>query len=337
MRHTPPGSHDTNVLTKFHENWAKIENCPANWRPYINKTNVLTKFHDDLANMVTSKVFTRKTAPPIGGHVFQRTGTTFELDQHIIAKNILTNFKLDRGFIGKNLLTKIHEDWTRNVALRAFTMKTAPHPGGHFFHILTKLHEDWACNMTCTFRTRNVASRVFINKYDGQRPITKAHLSNQLTPVTLTLLESMDIKQIGDGRLVAVDSWKCQCLIMNHQLQRQGTPYKFNTNPLDVVCLSQAELAVTMRNKAVCLLSVSPDNSIGLTKKINIAIDSTNSLVLTDRFAHTLYINDKVTGTSRAITDDNIRQPRAVCVGPGDTILIVRQELSVHATLSPLP
>ncbi|KAH3799470.1 hypothetical protein DPMN_153078 [Dreissena polymorpha] len=50
----------------------------------INKTNVLTNFHDDWAKIVTSRVFTRKTAPPTGGHVFQQTGTTFELNQHII-------------------------------------------------------------------------------------------------------------------------------------------------------------------------------------------------------------------------------------------------------------
>ncbi|KAH3858436.1 hypothetical protein DPMN_101059 [Dreissena polymorpha] len=39
----------------------------------INKTNVLTKFHDDWAKIVTSRVFTRKTAPPTGGNVFQQT------------------------------------------------------------------------------------------------------------------------------------------------------------------------------------------------------------------------------------------------------------------------
>ncbi|KAH3816299.1 hypothetical protein DPMN_117812 [Dreissena polymorpha] len=77
---------------QFHENWAKNvtsrvftrEKCPAHWRSYINKTNVLTNYHDDWAKIVTSRVFTRKTAPPISGHVFQRTGTTFELNQHII-------------------------------------------------------------------------------------------------------------------------------------------------------------------------------------------------------------------------------------------------------------
>ncbi|KAH3720127.1 hypothetical protein DPMN_063020 [Dreissena polymorpha] len=124
----------TNVFTKFHDDWAKNvtsrvftrENCPAPWwsffSPYwtifelvrdINKTNVLTKFHDDWAKL--------KTAPPTGGHVFQRTGTTLKLNQHIIKTNILTNFELDQGIIGTNLLTKFHEDRTRNVASRVFT------------------------------------------------------------------------------------------------------------------------------------------------------------------------------------------------------------------------
>ncbi|KAH3817125.1 hypothetical protein DPMN_118654 [Dreissena polymorpha] len=101
----PSGSHETNVLTKFHENWAKnvtsrvftcfhhihIEkNAPPTggnvFSPIrtifelireINKTNVLTTLHDDWAKIVTSRV---KTAPPTGGHVFQWTGTTFELN-----------------------------------------------------------------------------------------------------------------------------------------------------------------------------------------------------------------------------------------------------------------
>ncbi|KAH3782584.1 hypothetical protein DPMN_160501 [Dreissena polymorpha] len=146
----PPGSHETNVLTKFHENWAKNvtsrvftyfhytcrEKCPAHWWPCfspiwtifdlvrdINNTNVLSNFHDNWAKIVTSSVFTRKTAPPTGGHVFKRTRTTFELNQHIIKTNILTDFELDRDFIGTKLLTKFHEDRTRNVASRLFTNK----------------------------------------------------------------------------------------------------------------------------------------------------------------------------------------------------------------------
>ncbi|KAH3704664.1 hypothetical protein DPMN_079723 [Dreissena polymorpha] len=124
---------ETNVLTKFHENW---KNAPPTgghvFSPIrtivelvqdINKTNVLTNFHDDWAKIVTSRVFTRKTAPPTGGHVFQQTGTTFELNQDIIKTNILTNFELGRDFIGAKLLTKFHEDGTRNVASRVLTSK----------------------------------------------------------------------------------------------------------------------------------------------------------------------------------------------------------------------
>ncbi|KAH3888179.1 hypothetical protein DPMN_012209 [Dreissena polymorpha] len=131
---------ETNVLNKFHENWAKnvtsrVFTCfhyihieknasPTGghvfspiWTIFelvldINKTNVLTNFHDDWAKIVTSGVFTRKTAPPTGGHVFQRTRITFELDHHIIKANILTNFELGRDFIGAKLLTKFHEDPT---------------------------------------------------------------------------------------------------------------------------------------------------------------------------------------------------------------------------------
>ncbi|KAH3784500.1 hypothetical protein DPMN_162456 [Dreissena polymorpha] len=119
----PCYSTETNVLTKFHENWAKNvtsrvftcfhyihleKNAPPTgdhvfspiWTIFkvmcdINKTNVLTNCHDDWAKILTSRVFTRKTAPPTGGHA-----------------NIFTDFELDRDIIGTNLLTKFHEDPT---------------------------------------------------------------------------------------------------------------------------------------------------------------------------------------------------------------------------------
>ncbi|KAH3700652.1 hypothetical protein DPMN_075629 [Dreissena polymorpha] len=95
----------TNLLTKFHENWtinvASRENCPA---PYINETNVLTNFHDDWAKIVTSRVFTRNTAPPHGGHLHEdwASNVTFTHDP-------------------TNVLTKFHEDQTINVASGVFT------------------------------------------------------------------------------------------------------------------------------------------------------------------------------------------------------------------------
>ncbi|KAH3867859.1 hypothetical protein DPMN_030996 [Dreissena polymorpha] len=99
----------------------------------INETNGLTKFRDDWAKIVTSRVFTRNTAPPPGGHVLQWTKTIFELNQHIIKTNILTklhenwasnvilHFELSRGIIGTHVLTKFYEDRTINVASRVFT------------------------------------------------------------------------------------------------------------------------------------------------------------------------------------------------------------------------
>ncbi|KAH3885265.1 hypothetical protein DPMN_009258 [Dreissena polymorpha] len=82
---------ETNVLTKFHKNWAKnVTSRVFTCFHYIHieknapPTGGHSNFHDDWAKIVTSSVFTRKTAPPTGGHVFQRTRTTFELNQHII-------------------------------------------------------------------------------------------------------------------------------------------------------------------------------------------------------------------------------------------------------------
>ncbi|KAH3782634.1 hypothetical protein DPMN_160553 [Dreissena polymorpha] len=109
----PPSSHETNVLTKFHENWAKKVNStvftcfnyihikkndpPTGGHVFspiptiyklvrdINKINVLTNFHDDWAKIVTSRgklplyIYIVKNAPPTGGHVFSPISTIFEL------------------------------------------------------------------------------------------------------------------------------------------------------------------------------------------------------------------------------------------------------------------
>ncbi|KAH3837846.1 hypothetical protein DPMN_111248 [Dreissena polymorpha] len=115
----------TNLLTKFHEDWTR--NVPS------RAPNIGGNFWQ---KQITARVFTRKTAPTTGDHVFQGTGTTFELNQDIIKTTILTKlhedwasnvtstvFELGRDFIGTKLLTKFHEDGTRNVASRVFTRK----------------------------------------------------------------------------------------------------------------------------------------------------------------------------------------------------------------------
>ncbi|KAH3819359.1 hypothetical protein DPMN_121092 [Dreissena polymorpha] len=70
---------------------------------------------------------------PLGGRVFQPTGTVF---------------KLIKDIIGTNLLIKFHEDLTINVASRVLTRKNAPPTGCHVFKAtrtffkLTNFHDD---------------------------------------------------------------------------------------------------------------------------------------------------------------------------------------------------
>ncbi|KAH3769969.1 hypothetical protein DPMN_171248 [Dreissena polymorpha] len=159
----PPGSHvfqRTGTISKLNSHWTKnvtsrvftSKTAPPTgghvFSPILTIIQLVRDINKTNAKLVTSRVQIRKTAQPTGGHVFQWTGTTFKLNQHIIKTNILTNFKLERDIIGTKLLTKFHGDPTRNVASRVFTNK---------------------CGRT----------------EDGQRPITKAHLSNQVQKIDL--------------------------------------------------------------------------------------------------------------------------------------------------------
>ncbi|KAH3798408.1 hypothetical protein DPMN_152007 [Dreissena polymorpha] len=82
-----------------------------------------------------------KIDTPSGGHVFQQTGTSFELRRYIIRPNARTKF---------------YEDWAINMTS---IVKTVPPPGGHVFERsgtifkltldiiktngMTKFHDDW--------------------------------------------------------------------------------------------------------------------------------------------------------------------------------------------------
>ncbi|KAH3730128.1 hypothetical protein DPMN_056109 [Dreissena polymorpha] len=146
---------------RYHLNkYTDKEKCPDNW--WLCFSSNWNHFRTCPTINTASRVFTRKNATPLGGHVFPPTGTIFELIQDNIGTNHLTKFHDDRtinvasrvltrknapppgGHVLTNLLTKLHEDRKINVASRVLTRKNAPPPGGHF-------HED---------RTINVASRV---------------------------------------------------------------------------------------------------------------------------------------------------------------------------------
>ncbi|KAH3812241.1 hypothetical protein DPMN_140665 [Dreissena polymorpha] len=148
----------TNVLTIFHDDWAKIVTFRVftshviqltetifELNSYIKETNVLTKFHENWAKNVTSSVFTcfhyyihiEKNAPTTGGHVFSPISTIFELVRDINKTNVLTNF---------------HDDWAKIVTSRVLASHVIQLTGTIFelnshikeTNVLTKFHENWA-------------------------------------------------------------------------------------------------------------------------------------------------------------------------------------------------
>ncbi|KAH3811178.1 hypothetical protein DPMN_139584 [Dreissena polymorpha] len=144
----PPGGHifqaTTNLLTKFHKDWTI--NVAS-----IVSIIVLTKFHDrvltrinfpPLASMFFQatrtifRVISRKMLPP-GGHVFQATGTIFEL---------------------------LNDDQTINVAFR---VKNVWPPFDHF-------HEDWIIDVTHVFQSTRTICQI-VQDIIGKNPLTNFH------------------------------------------------------------------------------------------------------------------------------------------------------------------
>ncbi|KAH3696146.1 hypothetical protein DPMN_083609 [Dreissena polymorpha] len=197
---------ETNLLTKFHEDWTI--NVASR---VLTRKNALPLFHEDQIINVASRVLTRKNSPPPGGHVFQPTGIICEIVQDIIEKNLLTKFHEDwtinvdsrvltrfyyshirknapphgshvfqakvtifeliQDNIGTNLLTKFHEDRKINVASRVLTRKNAPPPGGHVFQptsIIFKLVQD-------------IIGINLLNKFHEDQTINVASRTNLLT------------------------------------------------------------------------------------------------------------------------------------------------------------
>ncbi|KAH3881958.1 hypothetical protein DPMN_005886 [Dreissena polymorpha] len=243
-------SHETNVLTKFHENWAKkVTSRVFTCFHYINKTNVLTNFHDDWAKIVTSIVFTShviqltetKNAPPTGGHVYSPIWTIFELVRYINKTNVLTNF---------------HDDWATIVTSRVFTRKTAP-PGSHVIqltgtifklnshiketNVLTKFHENWA---------KNVTSRVFTCLHyihiEKKAPPTGGHVFSPIWTI-FKLVRGINITNVltnfHDGWATIVTSRvKTAPPTGGHVFQRTGTTFELNQHIIKTNILTNFKL-----------------------------------------------------------------------------------------------
>ncbi|KAH3776813.1 hypothetical protein DPMN_178246 [Dreissena polymorpha] len=72
----------------------------------IKETNVVTKFHDDWAKIVTSRVFTRNTSPPPGVHLHEDWASN-------VTSSVLTSFELSRGINGTNTINVASRVFTR--------------------------------------------------------------------------------------------------------------------------------------------------------------------------------------------------------------------------------
>ncbi|KAH3734842.1 hypothetical protein DPMN_041292 [Dreissena polymorpha] len=181
----------SNLLTKFHEDWTI--NVASR---VLTRKNAPLLFHDDQKINVTSRVLTSQPAsPPAFANLitmnplqqpcFFTDLNHFQLNRHIQKTNVLTKFhehwtKNVTNINETNVLNKFHDDWAKIVTSRVFTRKTAPPPGGH-------VHEDWASNVTSTVFTSfelsggingtNVLTKVFtrqmLTEHDARQ--TKGH------------------------------------------------------------------------------------------------------------------------------------------------------------------
>ncbi|KAH3721457.1 hypothetical protein DPMN_064384 [Dreissena polymorpha] len=140
------------------------------------KTNVLTKFHEDWAKIVSSRLCTcfqymhiEKTAATPGGHVFPSIMTILELVQDIFIinpKNVTFSGKMTPPPPGghvTHVLTKFHEDWTKNVTSRVFTYINET-------NVLTKFYDDLTKSVTSRVFTRKTALPMAAMIFTGPEP-----------------------------------------------------------------------------------------------------------------------------------------------------------------------
>ncbi|XP_052783254.1 uncharacterized protein LOC128219486 [Mya arenaria] len=225
-------------------------------------------------------------------------------------------------------------------------------------------------------------------------------------PVSLELLKTIEIVKTGDdkkqpfvtgldflpdGRIVAVDGYNLKCFILSDTLKRFDAFYKCKTYPNDVSSFSDNNIAVTVNDRTICLLTVGTDHKITLMKTLTISTncfsichlnDSTfvvnthgdprparmigvdgnesdfdnvkfpgrsyeideskctyipygDTLVLTDRHDHTVYMFNTVTGKNTKIKDRSIREPRDACVGPDDSVFVCSEKTNSVIQISP--
>ncbi|KAH3782647.1 hypothetical protein DPMN_160566 [Dreissena polymorpha] len=207
----------------------------------IIETNLLTKFHEDW----TINVASREKCPSPGGHVFKATKTIFIFIQDIIGTNLLTKplRVLTREIapppgwpyiIGMNLLTEFHEDRTINVVSReknappwrqcfstnqinvASREKCPPPLGSHVFqakvttfkliqdiietNLLTKFHEDWTINVASRELTSQMLTPHKARRTTDKRRSQKLTMSMLCSDLNLDQYYLSSRNHLVDGR-----------------------------------------------------------------------------------------------------------------------------------------
>ncbi|KAH3853456.1 hypothetical protein DPMN_095980 [Dreissena polymorpha] len=220
--------------------------APPPWRFQLHRDiigkNLLTKFHEDRTKNV-SRVFTRKTDPPTGSHVFQQTRTTFELNQHIIKTNILTNFELDQDIFGTKLLTKFHEDRKRNVPSRKYTET----------NVLTKFHDNWAKNVTSRKNDPPTGGHVF------SRIWTIFELVQDINKTTV-------LTNFHDDWAKIVTSRENCPAHRSHVFQRTGTTFELNQHIIKTNILTRLHEDLALNVTSTVFTSFELDRDLIGTK-----------------------------------------------------------------------
>ncbi|KAH3876036.1 hypothetical protein DPMN_039316 [Dreissena polymorpha] len=180
-----------------------------------------------------------KNAPPTGDHVFQATGTIFELVQNIIGTKLLTNFYDDRTInmasrvltmknatppwrpyiIGTNHLTKFHDDRTINVASRVLTRKNAPPPDIIRTNLLNKFHEDRKINVASRMLTRTNAPPPLRPSIIGMNLLTKFHEDRTINVASRVLTRFYYSHIRKNARPLGNHVFQANLTILEHCLQ----------------------------------------------------------------------------------------------------------------------
>ncbi|KAH3797614.1 hypothetical protein DPMN_151198 [Dreissena polymorpha] len=137
-------------------------------------------------------------------------------------------------------------------------------------------------------------------------------LSSQPRPVTLELLVFMDLPKTGDDEmepfLTGLDFLSDGRLMVVSTID--------DPRPARMISFDGVESDVDH-------FLTFPTKTYKLDESLCTYVKSKNTLVLTDRFANTVFMNDIMKDTSRAVTYENIQQPRSACAGPSDSVQVM--------------